>query len=260
MVDRSKRVIAAATDGACSGNPGPGGWGALIRFDDGSVDEFGGYEPETTNNRMELQAALFVLTKLKELLREEHLQIRTDSQYLINGYSKWIEGWKRKGWRTASGKSVLNQDLWQALDGARLADVSLEYVKGHSGDPDNDRVDEIAVSFSKGLKPFLRSNKGSDLLVANSADNSQESLDDLAPQKLHKLFSRLELIDRFAKKGYGISLDELASLLGEPISELKQRSTAWRWRDWVLEPLGEDRWRFLEVKTSTVQKDKAQSG
>tara|TARA_Y100001968_G_scaffold332299_1_gene389914 strand:+ start:880 stop:1341 length:462 start_codon:yes stop_codon:yes gene_type:complete len=147
-----RKVIAAATDGACSGNPGPGGWGALIRFDDGSVDEMGGFEAETTNNRMELKAALEIFKKLKTLDCKSGLTIRTDSKYLIDGLQKWIQGWKKKGWRTAGGKPVLNQDLWKALDEARLLDVPLEYVKGHSGDPDNERVDKIAVSFSKKLR------------------------------------------------------------------------------------------------------------
>ena len=147
--DRRGRVVAAATDGACSGNPGPGGWGALIRFEDGSVEEFGGADPATTNNRMELQAALALLERLAELPRHPDLTLRTDSKYLIDGLGSWMAGWKRKGWKTAAGKPVLNQDLWQALDAARLPDVPLTYVKGHSGDPDNDRVDAIAVAYSK---------------------------------------------------------------------------------------------------------------
>ena len=153
--DRRGRVVAAATDGACSGNPGPGGWGALIRFEDGSVEEFGGSDPATTNNRMELQAALSLLERLAELPRHPDLTLRTDSKYLIDGLGSWMAGWKRKGWKTAAGKPVLNQDLWQALDAARLPDVPLTYVKGHSGDPDNDRVDAIAVAYSKGGTPPL---------------------------------------------------------------------------------------------------------
>ena len=151
--DQRGRVVAAATDGACSGNPGPGGWGALIRFEDGSVEEFGGADPATTNNRMELQAALAMLERLAELPRHPDLTLRTDSKYLIDGLGSWMAGWKRKGWKTAAGKPVLNQDLWQSLDAARLSDVPLTYVKGHSGDPDNDRVDQIAVAFSKGTSP-----------------------------------------------------------------------------------------------------------
>ena len=156
MSNQHGLVIAAATDGACSGNPGPGGWGALIRFQDGNEYEFGGFEANTTNNRMELQAALFVLNKLKELPLHPDLTIKTDSKYLINGLEQWIFNWKKKGWKTSSGKPVLNQDLWEALDNSRISNLKLKYVKGHSGDKDNDRVDEIAVSFSKGRKINLK--------------------------------------------------------------------------------------------------------
>ena len=156
MTNEHGRVVGAATDGACSGNPGPGGWGALIRFEDGAVQEFGGFEAQTTNNRMELKAALIVLGHLKNLERLPDLKIRTDSKYLINGFETWIKGWKKKGWKTAAGKKVLNQDLWEALDTARLKNVGLEYVKGHSGDPDNERVDDIAVSFSKKMSITLK--------------------------------------------------------------------------------------------------------
>ena len=93
--NKRKQAIAAATDGACSGNPGPGGWGALIRFKDGTIEEFGGYEPATTNNRMELQGVLSILKKLANLPRNPNLTIRTDSKYVINGFNNWITGWKR---------------------------------------------------------------------------------------------------------------------------------------------------------------------
>jgi len=160
MYQEQKFAIAAATDGACSGNPGPGGWGALIRFQDGSELEFGGFNPETTNNRMELQAALFVLKELNKINFPPSLTIKTDSKYLINGMEKWMQNWKKKGWKTASGKAVLNQDLWKALDCPELPKIKLQYVKGHSGEMDNDRVDAIAVAFSKGkkiqLKNFVR--------------------------------------------------------------------------------------------------------
>ena len=135
------QVIAAATDGACSGNPGPGGWGALLRYEDGAIEEFGGYEPETTNNRMELQAVLELFKHLKTLSYKDGLTIRTDSKYVINGLNSWIKSWKRNGWRTSAVKPVLNQDLWRSLDNERLANVELEHVKGHSGDPDYERVD-----------------------------------------------------------------------------------------------------------------------
>ena len=150
-------AIAAAPDGACSGNPGPGGWAALIRFQDGSEIEFGGFSSKTTNNRMELQAALFVLEKLKKIKCHPSLTIKTDSKYLIDGIEKWMSNWKKKGWKTSSGKPVLNQDLWKALDHPEKPKIKLQYVKGHSGEIDNDRVDAIAVAFSKGKKIQLKS-------------------------------------------------------------------------------------------------------
>ncbi len=157
MKNAAPLVVLAATDGACSGNPGPGGWGALIRFEDGSYEEFGGYSSNTTNNRMELQAVLEVLKRLKSLPLHPSIKIKTDSKYLIDGLNSWVENWKKKGWKTSSGKPVLNQDLWKALDKARLNNVKLEYVKGHSGDIDNERVDKIAVSFSKEIEIKLNS-------------------------------------------------------------------------------------------------------
>tara|TARA_Y100001968_G_scaffold92777_1_gene83406 strand:+ start:415 stop:912 length:498 start_codon:yes stop_codon:yes gene_type:complete len=156
MSNKENFAIAAATDGACSGNPGPGGWGALIRFQDGSEVEFGGYEPETTNNRMELKAALVVLEELKRIKYHPSLTIKTDSKYLIDGLERWMQNWKKKGWKTSSGKPVQNQDLWKALDQPDLPKIQLQYVKGHSGEKDNERVDTIAVAFSKGRKIHLK--------------------------------------------------------------------------------------------------------
>jgi ribonuclease HI len=127
----------------------------LLRFEDGSQRELGGADPATTNNRMELTAALALLDNLRDLPRHPDLVIRTDSRYLIDGLQKWLAGWKRKGWRTASGGQVLNRDLWERLDRARLPDLSLVHVRGHSGDPDNDRCDVIAVAFSRGQRPRL---------------------------------------------------------------------------------------------------------
>ena len=236
--DRRGRVVAAATDGACSGNPGPGGWGALIRFEDGSVEEFGGAEPATTNNRMELQAALAVLERLAGLPRHPDLTLRTDSKYLIDGLGSWMAGWKRKGWKTAAGKPVLNQDLWQALDAARLPDVPLTYVKGHSGDPDNDRVDAIAVAYSKGGRPPLR------------AAAQSQSLDP-APEPLRTLLTRLELADRLASGGFTLTAVELAQLVEQPLTNLLERQQPWRWRDWMVEPINGDRWRLRRAEAGS---------
>jgi ribonuclease HI len=240
--DGRGRVVAAATDGACSGNPGPGGWGALIRFEDGSVEEFGGADPATTNNRMELQAALATLQRLAELPLHPNLTLRTDSKYLIDGLGSWMAGWKRKGWRTAAGKPVLNQDLWQALDQARLAEVPLRYVKGHSGDPDNDRVDQIAVAYSKGRKQT----------PPPSAAPTQPLVDS-APVSLQKLLTRMELADRLASGGYGLTAVELAQLVEQPLNRLSERQGSWRWRDWMVEPVENDRWRLRRDPAGSKQ-------
>jgi len=138
------------TDGACSGNPGPGGWGAILKFGD-RVKELSGGEPVTTNNRMELSAAIAALEALKKPCT---VDLHTDSQYLRNGIMSWIHGWKRNGWRTASREPVKNVELWQRLDQA-LAQHKIvwHWVKGHAGHPDNERADELARS---GMSPFLK--------------------------------------------------------------------------------------------------------
>ncbi|MDP3871175.1 MAG: ribonuclease HI [Methyloversatilis sp.] len=129
------------TDGACSGNPGPGGWGALLKC--GAVErELSGGERATTNNRMELMAVIEALNALKKPVRAV---VYTDSQYVQKGISEWIHGWKRKGWKTAGGDPVKNVDLWQALDAAaRVHEVEWKWVKGHAGHPENERADRLA--------------------------------------------------------------------------------------------------------------------
>ena len=248
MAAEPVRVVAAACDGACSGNPGPGGWGALLRFEDGSVHEFGGADPATTNNRMELTAALALLEALKALPRHPDLAIRTDSKYLIDGFSKWIQGWKRKGWRTASGSPVLNRDLWELLDQARLSGVPLIHVKGHSGDPDNDRCDVIAVAFSKGQMPALAAGGvGSISPLVDPAPLAPAPGADLAPASLQQLLTRLELADRLAERDYGLSLVELAQLVEMPLKQLEGKTEAWTWRDWLVQPAEGGRWRLARA-------------
>lgn len=135
--------VEIATDGACKGNPGPGGWGALLRFGDREMELSGG-EPLTTNNRMELMAAIRALEALK---RPCAVTLSTDSKYVMDGITKWIHGWQRNGWRTADKKPVKNADLWQALiAAAKPHRVNWQWVKGHSGDPDNERVDTLACT------------------------------------------------------------------------------------------------------------------
>ena len=133
--------VAIFTDGACSGNPGPGGWGALLRL--GATEkELCGGETVTTNNRMELMAAIMALEALK---RPCAVDLYTDSQYVRDGIMKWLAGWKRKGWKKGDGKPVMNVEIMQALDRAMTGRrVRFEWVKGHSGDPDNERVDQLA--------------------------------------------------------------------------------------------------------------------
>lgn len=133
--------VEAFTDGACSGNPGPGGWGVILRWN-GVEKELKGGEAETTNNRMELMAAIQALEALK---RPVAITIHTDSQYVKNGITQWIHGWKRNGWRTAGKEPVKNADLWQRLDAlvAKHA-VAFEWVRGHAGHPENERADELA--------------------------------------------------------------------------------------------------------------------
>jgi ribonuclease HI len=129
------------TDGACKGNPGPGGWGAVLRYK-GVEKHLNGAERDTTNNRMELSAALMALNSLK---RPCKVMLTTDSEYLRKGITEWIHGWKKKGWRTASKQPVKNADLWQALDEAVARhDIEWHWVKGHSGHPENELADQLA--------------------------------------------------------------------------------------------------------------------
>ncbi len=143
----------AYTDGACSGNPGPGGWGVLLRATDGDTilkeRELSGGEANTTNNQMELMAAIMALETLE---RASTLTVVTDSAYVKNGVTGWIHGWKRNGWKTSSKKPVKNVELWQRLDAAQARhDVTWEWVKGHAGHPENEKADELARA---GMAPF----------------------------------------------------------------------------------------------------------
>lgn len=133
--------VHAWTDGACRGNPGPGGWGVVLRWN-GHQRELSGGEAETTNNRMELMAAIQALESLKRPCR---VILTTDSQYVRKGITEWMPGWKRNGWKTASKKPVKNAELWRRLDAARERhEVRWDWVKGHSGHPENERADELA--------------------------------------------------------------------------------------------------------------------
>ena len=143
----------AYTDGACSGNPGPGGWGVLLIAKDGETvlkeRELKGGEAQATNNQMELMAAI---SALETLSSPSKITIVTDSSYVKDGITKWIYGWKAKGWKTAGKKPVKNEDLWKRLDAATARhDITWEWVKGHAGHPENERADELARA---GMEPF----------------------------------------------------------------------------------------------------------
>jgi len=135
------KVVDIYTDGACRGNPGPGGWGAFLRYDGHEKELYGG-ERETTNNRMELMAAIMALESLS---RPCKVRLTTDSEYVKNGISEWMVAWKQRGWRTANKKPVKNRELWERLDAAvQRHDVEWHWVRGHSGHPENERADQLA--------------------------------------------------------------------------------------------------------------------
>ena len=231
-------AIEAATDGACSGNPGPGGWGGLIIFDDKSELEIGGSEQNTTNNRMELTAAIKTLEKLKTYKLKENFKLRTDSKYVIEGYTKWIINWKRNGWKTSSGKSVQNLDLWKKIDQLRINGLVMDYVKGHSGDKQNDRVDKIATNYSKGIS--LESK-------LKESESSADFFEKNAPSEIQELFSRNELIQKFADKKYLLSSPELSTLLGEENLLKIKLYSLFEWRNWRLIPKDKKYW-IIEKK------------
>ena len=144
------KEVTIFTDGACSGNPGPGGWGAILRYGE-KEKELSGGEAETTNNRMELMAAIEALKALREGCKVE---LYTDSAYVKDGLSKWIFGWKRNGWKTADKKPVKNAELWQALDEQKARhQLTLHWVKGHAGHAENERADELA---RMGMEPYKK--------------------------------------------------------------------------------------------------------
>jgi len=147
-----KDLVEIFTDGACRGNPGPGGWGALLRFQGKEKTLYGG-ETGTTNNRMELMAAIIGLESLNEPCR---VTLITDSKYVMHGITDWIENWKKRGWKTAAKKPVKNEDLWRRLDKARdQHEINWQWVKGHSGHRENELVDALA---NKGVDELLSQN------------------------------------------------------------------------------------------------------
>jgi len=149
MTEAKEQRVRIYTDGGCSGNPGPGGWGAVLMFGDARKELSGG-EANTTNNRMELMAAIAALEALK---RPVPVDLFTDSNYLRQGITSWIDTWKANGWRTSQKKPVKNEDLWRRLDEARQRhDVTFHWVRGHAGDPENEAAHELA---QQGMAPYM---------------------------------------------------------------------------------------------------------
>jgi ribonuclease HI len=141
MMTEKTKLVEIFSDGACSGNPGPGGWGTILRWD-GHEKELSGFAPETTNNRMELTAAIAGLAALKRPCR---VRLTTDSEYVKKGITEWIDGWVRRGWKNSQKKDVANRDLWeQLLEQSRRHQVEWCWVRGHAGHPENERCDELA--------------------------------------------------------------------------------------------------------------------
>lgn len=247
----SKAIQSIYTDGACSGNPGPGGWGTVVYFTDGSVQELGGAERETTNNRMEMQAAIAALQFLAESEQTEPIILYTDSEYVKNGITKWIGGWKKKGWKTSTGKPVLNQELWEKLDQLNSRQVEWRYVRGHSGDVGNERCDAIARAFSLGKMPELKTlnsyKQGSIVDMTDAQlphaipleDGKPSDASDNIPREvrvanLRNSVDMLHMAEEIAAKGYLITSSELADLMDINASAVTSRGDNWVWRNWVV--------------------------
>jgi ribonuclease HI len=172
-----KKIERIYTDGACSGNPGAGGWGVVVYLSDGTVHELGGHDAQTTNNRMELQAAIAALHLLLDIQQSTPVTLYTDSEYVKKGITQWISGWKKKNWKTSTGKAVVNLDLWKQLDELNTSlkkqlPLTWEYVRGHAGDEGNERSDTIARAFSQKKQPALHTVSN---LITKSIDPSQDA-------------------------------------------------------------------------------------
>jgi ribonuclease HI len=261
------QIKSVYTDGACSGNPGPGGWGVVVYFGDGSVYEIGGAEALTTNNRMELQAAIAALEFLNKSEQKEPVTLYTDSEYVKKGITQWVKGWKSKGWKTSQGKAVLNQDLWEILDRLNSAKINWQYVKGHAGNVGNERCDEIARNFSlnrtqtlkqlptletfssqttvqSGYTTLQSSDVSSDLstfkltMTDATISSAAETLESLSGEarvtQLRNLVEVLHIADDIATKGYLITSSELADLMDIHTSAVTSRGDNWVWRNWVV--------------------------
>jgi ribonuclease HI len=250
------------SDGACKGNPGPGGWGAIAYLDDGSVAEFGGRESATTNNRMEMQAAIQAMKFFIQTGQVKPCALYTDSEYVIKGVTSWIKGWKSKGWKTAAGKPVVNQDLWETLDEltsqvrqqTQGKSLRWEYVRGHTGNVGNERCDTIASSYAIGKPIALQSPTITNLqfvptspLMSLSSTPAKITEDqhhahhdgDNMPRgervaHLHYMIETLNIAEEIASEGYFITSAELADLMDINAGAVTSRGDHWIWRNWIV--------------------------
>lgn len=196
------------TDGACSGNPGKGGWGTAVYFSDHSICELGGAEPDTTNNRMEMQAAIAGLEFFAKSQQTQSVTLYTDSEYVKNGITQWIRGWKNKNWKTSTGKPVLNRDLWEILDRLNSSQIRWEYVRGHSGNEGNERCDTIARAFAQGRTPSLQQPKSIQF-------NSPNPLDQQSPNALDSNGTTPISKDRLIAPKLNLSSDRIHNTANE---------------------------------------------
>lgn len=195
--------IVIYTDGACSGNPGPGGWASIVVLPEGEIKELGGGAERVTNNQMELLATIQGLISVQK--RTDPVVVFTDSTYVIRGITQWIWGWKKRGWKNAEGQEVLNRDLWEQLHQTVMArgkdNVDWKYIRGHTGNPGNERCDEIAVAFSKGWRIDLYKGPlvGYDVAVHDFPEDGP--LPEMRPKTEKKVaYSYLSLLGGQAKR------------------------------------------------------------
>ena len=276
MTDIKAAIERIYTDGACSGNPGPGGWGTVVYFTDGGIQELGGGDRATTNNRMELQAAIDGLGYYVESGQKQPIVLYTDSEYVKNGITKWISGWKKKGWKTSTGKPVLNQDLWEALDELHSNQVEWRYVKGHSGNEGNDRCDEIARSYSHNSPIPLKQYQPGEIkrsvpvvtpvvvpvvvpvvtqmvnpieppniepTVKSIAEPTAEPIESSSTspmQLLRETLERLHMADESAKNQYLLTTQELATLVQLTPKTVSAHKDDWVWRSWLISRVREE--------------------
>ncbi|MEM7555155.1 MAG: ribonuclease HI [Cyanobacteria bacterium P01_A01_bin.84] len=212
------KIESIYTDGACSGNPGPGGWGVVVYFNDNSVHEIGDAANQTTNNRMEMQAAIAALEFLKMSGQSQPITLHTDSEYLINCITKWIHGWKKKGWKKSDGKPVLNQDLLSILDDLNSPQVRWKHVRGHAGNVGNERCDEIARAFASRQLPSLKQ-----VIVSNATNINNEDLvytDQNTVTKVSDFHSKSTIINNEIKQTTNIPSDTTNMDLNNPNNAL----------------------------------------